>query len=65
MSWSRLVTIYFYYLTMIYFIAGMSYEEEDVCTKQIDLFRWGFVNKQETYAIKIHGMILLNIYIHV
>ena len=37
----------------------MSYEEEKLCTKQIDLFRWRFVEEQETYAIKIHGMILL------
>jgi hypothetical protein len=37
----------------------MSYEEENLCTKQIDLFRWRFVEEQETYAIKIHGMILL------
>jgi len=43
---------------MIYFITGMSYEEENLCTKQIDLFRWRFVDEQETYAIKIHGMIL-------
>ena len=41
----------------------MSYEEETLCTKQIDLFRWRFVDEQETYAIKIHGMILLK-YIH-